>query len=211
MMSASVGVDTRAMHGHDVVVNICSGFNLITCRSFPLGWEERIVREGEVTSLAGADESPLTLLGVVSLAVRFGNTAYRAHFIIVDRLAVNVLVRTRSSPTCPCQGRNRNAAHCRIIEPTTNEWASLAVLAPTKDRKLRFCVDNGKLNTSTSSDAYPLLGWKIVKTRSASLQCSILYIVARETGKFRSHRRIGIERHSLCTSERSGTSERRLD
>lgn len=49
----------------------------------------------QVPSLTDADESPLSLLGVVSLEIRFRNTAYRAHFVIADRLAVNVLVGTR--------------------------------------------------------------------------------------------------------------------
>lgn len=38
-VSASVGVDTRTMHVRDVIVNICSGYNLIARKSLPLWCE----------------------------------------------------------------------------------------------------------------------------------------------------------------------------
>lgn len=63
-------------------------------QSFSLDWEQCIVKESKVSSLAGADESLFSLSGVVSLATRISNTAYRAHFVMADRLAKKVLIGT---------------------------------------------------------------------------------------------------------------------
>lgn len=95
MVFSYVDLDIRTMHGHDVAVNTCSGDNLIASKSLPLRWEQCIVKDSKVTSLAGANEYPLSLSGVDSLAMWFGSTAYREHFTIGNRLGVSVLGRTR--------------------------------------------------------------------------------------------------------------------
>lgn len=43
--------------------------------------------------MAGVNESPLSLPGFVLLAIRFEYAMYRAHFVITDRLMVNLLVQ----------------------------------------------------------------------------------------------------------------------
>lgn len=58
-------------------------------------WEQCIGKDSKILIFAGADESWPTLLGIVSLAVRFRNRANRAHFLIANRLALNVMVETR--------------------------------------------------------------------------------------------------------------------
>lgn len=87
-----MGVDIRTMHGHDVVVDICSSYNLIARKSLPLLWEQCIVKNSNLPSLAGVDESLWSLSGVVSLVIRSWNTAYGAHFVIAARLAFIALV-----------------------------------------------------------------------------------------------------------------------
>ena len=44
----------------------------------------------------------------------------------------------------------------KVIQPSTNPWASLIVLVHKKDGTLCFCVDYRKLNAVTRKDAYPL-------------------------------------------------------
>lgn len=67
MVSVSVGVDPRTMHGHDIAVSKYSGYNLIARESLPLGWERRIVKDSKVASIAGADECPFPFLGLFCL------------------------------------------------------------------------------------------------------------------------------------------------
>lgn len=43
-----------------------------------------------------------------------------------------------------------------VTEPRMSDWASLVVIAPRKDEKLRSCVECGKLNAVTVSDTSPL-------------------------------------------------------
>lgn len=80
MMPVSVSVDIRTMHGHDVAVDKCSGYNLIARKSLPLGWERYLAKESKVPTLAGAVEGPFSLSGVESLAVKLGSMICRAHF-----------------------------------------------------------------------------------------------------------------------------------
>lgn len=92
MVPASVGVDNGRMYEHDVAVNVCSGYNLIAPKSLPLGWEQCIIRDRKVASFAGSDETPLQISSVVSVAMRFGSTAYRTHFVIADGLGMKEFV-----------------------------------------------------------------------------------------------------------------------
>lgn len=64
MVSTSVGVDTKTMHGHDIAMSRYSGYNLIARESLALGWARRIVKNSVVASIAGADECPLSFLGL---------------------------------------------------------------------------------------------------------------------------------------------------
>ena len=43
-----------------------------------------------------------------------------------------------------------------VIQPPKSDWASPPVLVWKKDRKVRWCVDFGWLNSVTTKDAYPL-------------------------------------------------------
>ena len=43
-----------------------------------------------------------------------------------------------------------------VIRPSTNEWASLLIVVPKKDRSLRLCVDFRKPNEVSEFDAYPM-------------------------------------------------------
>ena len=43
-----------------------------------------------------------------------------------------------------------------IIEPCQSEWASNIVFVKKHDGNIRLCVDNRKLNSLTTKDAYPL-------------------------------------------------------
>lgn len=87
VVSVSVRVSTGTMHGHDVVVDTCLVYDLIARKSLPLGWEQCIVKDSKIPSLARVDDIPLSLSNVVSLAIGFGSTACCAHFVIADRLA----------------------------------------------------------------------------------------------------------------------------
>lgn len=54
-----------------------------------------MLEDSMVPNLAGTEKTLLALSGLVSLAIRFGNTVYRESFIIAERLAVDVQVGTR--------------------------------------------------------------------------------------------------------------------
>lgn len=88
--SATVGVDTRTLRGNDVALDTCSGDNFIAGKRLHFGWEQCIAKNSNIPSLAGADESPLSLSSVISLAIRFGSMVYCARFVIADRLGVNL-------------------------------------------------------------------------------------------------------------------------
>lgn len=95
MMSAFMCVDPTTTHGHDIFVDACLDYNSITRISIPLGFKQCITKNSKLPSLVRAGQCALSLLNVVSLAIRFRNTASRAHFVIADRLAVSLLVETR--------------------------------------------------------------------------------------------------------------------
>ena len=42
------------------------------------------------------------------------------------------------------------------IRPSTSEWATVALVVPKKDRKMRVCIDYHDLNAISAKDAYPL-------------------------------------------------------
>lgn len=43
-----------------------------------------------------------------------------------------------------------------VIVPSKSEWTSHVVLAAKSDDKMRFCIDDRRVNAVTRRDAYPL-------------------------------------------------------
>lgn len=94
-MPATIGVDATVMHPQDVAAETCSGYNFIARRCLRRGWEDCLLKNSRVPNLAGANDTSLSLAGVVSLASRFGTTVYWAPSTAAEQLAVNFLLGTR--------------------------------------------------------------------------------------------------------------------
>lgn len=95
MARGSIGTSHRELQARSISIDTCSGYNVVARSALPPDWKSHLApHHGPLPRLAKADSSPLPLLGVVSLAVRFANNIYRFPFVIADSLAVDVIVGT---------------------------------------------------------------------------------------------------------------------
>ena len=68
--------------------------NVIRRDALPDGWEAHQMAHEELPALGDANGQPLRVGGVVRLFVRLGNTFFQTTFIVVERLAVEVILGT---------------------------------------------------------------------------------------------------------------------
>ena len=93
-LSATVGVNARALRPTTVVIDTGAGFALIKKSRLPANWREFEVNSTNLPRLGDANGNALQLEAMVHLTIRLGNTLYRVPFLVAERLAVDVIVRT---------------------------------------------------------------------------------------------------------------------
>ena len=93
-VSASVGVNARALRPTTVVMDIGAGFALIKKSRLPANWRDFEVNFTNLPGLGDANGNALELEAMVHLTIRLGNTLYRVPFLVAERLAVDVIQGT---------------------------------------------------------------------------------------------------------------------
>ena len=93
-MAGSVGATRSILVPYHVVLDTGAGMNVIRRDALPDGWEISLVTNAEPPALGDANGRPLKIGGVVRLFVRLGNTFFQTTFVVVERLAVEVILGT---------------------------------------------------------------------------------------------------------------------
>ena len=94
--------------------------------------------------LGDANGRQLRLLGEITLRIRFGNTTYRAPFIVADKLAVNVIIGTRF------MNRYVDAIEFRTQTIRLFRGAKIPILSRTNQRNTNTKYENEQLRDETT-------------------------------------------------------------
>ena len=87
---ADIGVDTRLLSRRVAILDTGAGPNFIHRDALPPDVE--VLKQGQLPSIADANNRPLTMSGRVDLVVQLGYTRVRAEFLVCERLAAPMII-----------------------------------------------------------------------------------------------------------------------
>ena len=87
---ADIGVDTRLLSRRVAILDTGAGPNFIHRDALPPDVE--VLKQGQLPSIADANNRPLSMSGRVDLFVQLGYTRVRAEFLVCERLAAPMII-----------------------------------------------------------------------------------------------------------------------
>ena len=92
VVSGSIGVSAKVQQPAPILLDCGSTYNVIRRNALPEGWQSFVVNDGPLPVIGDANGRAMSVVGKVSLRVRFGLALYRMEFIVVENLLYPVLL-----------------------------------------------------------------------------------------------------------------------